>query len=343
MVDVKISFHGKKITVFVINFFRFDFKGDLLPYDNDDILPNEGLHHHGDEPHRPGYTIEELMTLGRSSNTQQAVMAIQILSNVIRNERHGRFVGCFGNENILNKLLDVDLVTVLRVSMDNHHSDVLVDVSVQALAEIFYYELEENSLDYQFYQSSINGYIQPSLAAKLSSDRDFKEEASELKDIQVMNADLVLGILRTGIVDRICYLLEIKKLTSSASIINMLKILIRIARHSLSVSHDLIKHQKLLEIVVQHFLPLKSFVPNATTLYDTPVHYAMKFIRLLMSWGRNFTKEILMKYDLGTRLLCYLTIEPEPSAIVQESLRLIVGTILKKSLTSIFWFLQMKY
>ena len=125
-------------------------------------------------------------------------------------------------------------------------SFLLSDASVQVLAEIFYHELEENTLDHQYYQSSFNGHIQPSLASKLSYDKDFKKEASELKDIQIMNADLVLGLLRTGIVDRICYLLHVKKVKSSSLITNMLKILIRLARHSLNVAQDLIKHEKLL-------------------------------------------------------------------------------------------------
>ena len=204
------------------------------------------------------------------------------------------------------------------------YSLILSEASVQVLAEIFYHELEENTLDHQYYQSSFNGHIQPSLASKLSHDQDFKKEASELKDIQIMNADLVLGLLRTGIVDRICYLLQVKKVKSSSSITNMLKILIRLARHSLNVAHDLIKHEQLLEIVVSNFLPLKSFNNAEETLYDTPVHYALKFIRLLMCWGRNISKEILQKYELGSRLLCYLSIEPERSdSILQESLRLV--------------------
>ena len=243
---------------------RFNFKGELLPYDADDIMPNEGLHHHGEEPQRPGYTLEELVTLARSSNAQQAVIAIQTLGNVIKNERHGRFVGCFGNENLLVKLLDADLVTVLRVSMDNHYSEALIDSAIQALAEIFYHELEENALDYQFFHSTFNGYMQPNFAAKLSSDKDFKDEASELKDIEVMNADLVLGILRTGIIERICYLFESKKLVSSSGITNILKILIRIARHSLSVTYELVKHERLLKTIGKHyvnfFFVIKSFI-----------------------------------------------------------------------------------
>jgi len=36
-----------------------------LPYDSDEISVKAGLHHHGDEPERPGYTLEELLTLAR--------------------------------------------------------------------------------------------------------------------------------------------------------------------------------------------------------------------------------------------------------------------------------------
>ena len=58
----------------------------------------------------------------------------------------------------------------------------------------------------------------------------FKEEALELKDIQIMKADLVLGLLRTSIVERFCYLLEHKKPQSASTITGILKILIRFAR-----------------------------------------------------------------------------------------------------------------
>ena len=76
--------------------------------------------------------------------------------------------------------------------------------------------------------------------------------------------------------------------------------------------------------LVANFLPMKPFQPDSPTLYDSPVSYALKFVRILMSWGRNITKDMLTKFDIGARILCYLTIEPERSSKVQESLRLIV-------------------
>ena len=298
---------------------RFDFDGNLLPYTDETIAPNSGLHHHGEEPHRPGYTLEELMTLSRSSNAQQSSIALKTLANIIKNERQGRFLGCFDNLSLVNELLEADLVTILRVSMDNHHSDAVLDSAVQALAEILYFELEENTFDFQFFQSSYHGYLSPSLYSKLAEDKDFKEEEQELKDIQVLKADLVLGLLRTNIIERICYLFSCQKPLNSLTIASMLKILIRFSRHSLSVASQLANHEKLLPLIFEHFLPLNYFGNG-----KNPIHFALKFVRSLMAWGRNLTKLMLAKFDLGPRILCYLSIEPNNFELVQESLRLIV-------------------
>jgi hypothetical protein len=302
---------------------RFDFKGDLLPYDTDAIPVNAGLHHHGAEPHRPGYTLEELMTLSRSTNTQQASIAIQTLANVIRNTKQGRFIGCFNEDNIFVTLLETDLVTLLRITMDNQHSEVLLDASTQALADVLTNDLEESILDYNFFHSTSNGYIQPSLCPSIANDKDFKEEASELKDIEVMNADIVLGLLRTSILDRIAYLFEVQKPKSASTVTNMLKILIRLARHSLSTANILVRHDKLVKIITTNFLPLKVSSASDGILYGRPVHYALKLLRIIMSWGRNLAKEIIAKCDLGSKILCYLSIEPESSSLLQEMLRLI--------------------
>lgn len=46
--------------------FRFDFEGWLLPYTDSDINEkNRVLYHHGSEPERPGYTLQELFQLAR--------------------------------------------------------------------------------------------------------------------------------------------------------------------------------------------------------------------------------------------------------------------------------------
>ena len=58
------------------------FQGNLVAADAD-VPAHLGLHHHGDEPGRAGYSLEELFQLSRSSNLQQRVMSLNTLANVI--------------------------------------------------------------------------------------------------------------------------------------------------------------------------------------------------------------------------------------------------------------------
>jgi len=62
---------------------RFDFNGCLVSK-TDNIPEYLGLHHHGDDPSSPGYTLEELFILARSSFLQQRVFALQVLARIIR-------------------------------------------------------------------------------------------------------------------------------------------------------------------------------------------------------------------------------------------------------------------
>lgn len=45
-------------------YFSFDFAGALLEYVPEGNQPRE-LYHHGEEPHRPGYSMKELFKLTR--------------------------------------------------------------------------------------------------------------------------------------------------------------------------------------------------------------------------------------------------------------------------------------
>ena len=63
------------------------FQGNLVAADAD-VPAHLGLHHHGDEPGRAGYSLEELFQLSRSSNLQQRVMSLNTLANVIHQVPH---------------------------------------------------------------------------------------------------------------------------------------------------------------------------------------------------------------------------------------------------------------
>uniref|UniRef100_A0A060TDM3 ARAD1D01408p n=1 Tax=Blastobotrys adeninivorans TaxID=409370 RepID=A0A060TDM3_BLAAD len=63
---------------------RFDFRGDLLsPRLAKSVAPHRGLHHHGDNPEAAGYTIGELVHLGRSTVPAQRSIACQTLGRIL--------------------------------------------------------------------------------------------------------------------------------------------------------------------------------------------------------------------------------------------------------------------
>ena len=96
------------------------------------------------------------------------------------------------------------------------------------------------------------------LQVKLSTEKDFQKEAPELKDFQIIQADLILGLFRMDLLDRLAYILDILRPNSQTLVVNILRILVRMSRHSLGAAAKIIQHKTLLPIIVSHFLPLVS-------------------------------------------------------------------------------------
>lgn len=68
--------------------YRFDFSGKVIISNvEDDITRLAGLHHHGQEQDRPGYTIQELLHLSRSTTSSQRTIALQTLGRIATNYR----------------------------------------------------------------------------------------------------------------------------------------------------------------------------------------------------------------------------------------------------------------
>ncbi|XP_078356154.1 RNA polymerase II-associated protein 1-like, partial [Oculina patagonica] len=112
---------------------RFDFNGCLVSK-TDDIPEYLGLHHHGDDPSSPGYTLEELFVLARSSFLQQRVFALQVLARIIRQDQMGAFQGHLHGD-VLSVLLDAGVLFLLRWSLDDT-SDAVVAAAIQGFAAI---------------------------------------------------------------------------------------------------------------------------------------------------------------------------------------------------------------
>jgi len=71
------------VLCFKLKFWLYCIAGNLLP-GNTDLPVTKALHHHGDEPERPGYTLEELLLFSRSSVMQQRAIGVSTIANILR-------------------------------------------------------------------------------------------------------------------------------------------------------------------------------------------------------------------------------------------------------------------
>ncbi|KAF4683917.1 hypothetical protein FOZ60_008420 [Perkinsus olseni] len=67
---------------------RFDFEGNELKRGSSGVEEKYDpiLYHHGEEPGRPGYTVQELLVLSDSNNGGQRQLALRTLGNIIAND-----------------------------------------------------------------------------------------------------------------------------------------------------------------------------------------------------------------------------------------------------------------
>ncbi|CAH1966202.1 unnamed protein product [Acanthoscelides obtectus] len=170
---------------------RFDFEGWLLPYAEPEINEkNRILYHHGEEPGRPGYTLQELFQLSRSSVNQQKIMALNAIANILSLHSTG----------VYDEILDLpieQIFFVIRFCLDDNTPAVL-NASIKALRNLFFSQVDETCLD------SILGFgvgmIQPILAVDHQ-----KEDDNTVNDQQLAEKNLVRCLLRTDILTRIRY------------------------------------------------------------------------------------------------------------------------------------------
>lgn len=168
---------------------RFDFQGYLLPYSAAQIDErNRHLYHHGDEPERPGYTLQELLLLSRSNVIQQRVLALNTLGNILSLDQTG----------IYDKVIDIPIEQVffvLRVCMDDNTPSVLT-ASIKALRNLVYFQLDETCMDNLM--SFGIGMVQPILAVDYELEDD-----NTVNDQQLAETNLIKCLARTDILARI--------------------------------------------------------------------------------------------------------------------------------------------
>lgn len=203
---------------------RFDWKGVLLPFRlNENEAASRELFLHGDDADRPGYTMQELFRLARSTVMQQRLSALAAIGGILSIYNQGYYDGIF-------KLPISKIFFLLRYAFDDN-TPAMLEVTAKALATLIYNETDEILLDTTF-DCSLD-FVEPTLEVKHDDDSDkpiepadlseqmaqmnlktnvceanVNESASEsslssLNDFHLAETDLIKCLLRTNILQRV--------------------------------------------------------------------------------------------------------------------------------------------
>ncbi|KAM4829813.1 RNA polymerase II-associated protein 1 [Thomomys bottae] len=308
---------------------RFSLQGELLAPDVD--LPTHlGLHHHGEEAERAGYSLQELFHLTRSQVSQQRALALHVLSQVIGRAQAGEFgdrlVG-----SVLRLLLDAGFLFLLRFSLDDR-VDGVIAAAIHALRALLVAPGDEELLDstFSWYHGASVFPLMPSQEDKEEDGED--EEPTPEKEKKkspeegsrpppdLARHDVIKGLLATNLLPRLRYVLEVT-CPGPSVVLDTLAVLIRLARHSLESATRVLECPRLIETIVREFLPT-SWSPvgaGATpSLHRVPCAAAMKLLRVLASAGRNIAARLWSSFDLRSRLCRFIAQAPSELALPLE-------------------------
>lgn len=333
---------------------RFDFEGNLIAPDQE-VPVTSALHHHGNQPELAGYTLDELFHLARSKFNQQRVLALQTLANILRKCQLGEYhdtirSGEEENEpkendknNLLNQLIEGGILFLLRWSLDDQ-TESIINASLTAIKNLLEPNEQENSFDFYFDLnqgnqvpclhpfSSIFADKKSNLKLDKNLNVDEEQELEDLKDNEFILQDLVRGLFRMNLMERIFYLLNKYQPTLSSNQIqhSVFCILFRCMRHSPELCYDFTeKYSNLLDLIVAQFLP--SYIQSEQTDLENLLENSrntLKLIRLISNSGPNMAQKLYKKYDLKVKITNYLTLDKyiKNSSVVKlqtEAIRLL--------------------
>ncbi|XP_020798262.1 RNA polymerase II-associated protein 1 [Drosophila serrata] len=328
---------------------RFDWKGVLLPHTLKDAdlpgqLDERELYLHGEEADRPGYTLQELFRLARSTVLQQRISAFGAVAGIFSIYSQGFY------DQVLTLPIS-KIFFLLRYGLDDN-APAQLEVVSRSLANLFYNETDEILLDhvhdnaYCHWQPTLQvlgsqgedkagdsdpdsiAFLQrymklltTSQSVRADVDEDESENRMSMDDFQLAETDLIDCLLRTNVLQRIRFILDSVK-PENSTVESCLKLLIRIARTNIKVARQLADESYLLEVLFTNFLP-PSLGNNQ--FYGQPQTLFLKLIRVLTCQHLDIAK-ILSKGVLIARLQQYLFSQDNKGPMVRvqiEALRLL--------------------
>ncbi|KAJ3015573.1 UNVERIFIED_CONTAM: RNA polymerase II associated protein 1 [Siphonaria sp. JEL0065] len=270
---------------------RFSLNGDIIPIDAD--LPTHlGLHHHGDDPARAGYTIKELIYLARSSMSSQRSLCTQALVAIVKHFMVGTYSP--SDSHVVGESIRAYMVLVhIRAAIDDSSLTIasigLAGVAVALgvtmtdpqnnntsasmdILETIYRFTKNGQFAFEQNQKSLTEIVSKwSGILKTPAKQSVYIEGMSNEDVSsLVISDVIPSLAETHLFERLHYLIVSKKLNRVDTELS-LRILLRMAQHSIKVAHVIASTPGLVQSIKSTYLSIPW--PNVN-------HASLKFAAL---------------------------------------------------------------
>ncbi|KAG0001925.1 hypothetical protein BGZ80_002136 [Entomortierella chlamydospora] len=250
--------------------YRFDFSGMII--EGKDTPIHMGLHHHGMDPTKAGYTLSELLHLIRSTVPSQRILPLNIVAKVLQNCRKSDYASFEVRAGILRWLIDTLRAPVyIRAALDDKTDSGIV-AAVNALyawitpqEKLGEQEDIWESLDHleRGYERIYHGFKYQSITRfanmelKPDSLQASQEQGTETEDTIAAHAilaskDPVDGLLAMNIIPRLRYLLSVCQLPAFTNA-QILDILLTVARSNAGAPKKIFECEGLISVLVRQY------------------------------------------------------------------------------------------
>ncbi|KAG0380444.1 RNA polymerase II associated protein 1 [Mortierella sp. AD032] len=314
--------------------YRFDFGGQIM--DDDDTPVHLGLHHHGMDPTKAGYTLAELLHLIRSTVPSQRILPLNIVAKVLQNCRKPDFAPFDIRAGILRWLIDLLRAPVyLRSALDDKTDSGLV-AAVNAVYSWIMpptdiaqpesiweslthldrgYERTNLGFKYQAITRFANMELKPD-TLQSSQEQGSESEETIAAHAILASKDPVDGLVAMNILPRFRYILDVCQLPPVTNS-QILDILLTIVRTHPAGAKKVFECEGMIATLIKHYGAI-SWPSDKSDLELGCTAKAISILDTVIRSSKKLASAIIEEGHLEP-LLRFLVLTPEPTIENKQS------------------------
>ncbi|KAI1313900.1 RNA polymerase II associated protein 1 [Mortierella claussenii] len=328
--------------------YRFDFSGMIIT--QEDMPAHLGLHHHGVDPTKAGYTLSELLHLIRSTVPSQRILPLNVVAKVLHNCRNSDYAPFDIRAGILRWLIDTLRAPVyIRAALDDKTDSGIV----AAVNALYAWTLPQSNLGlaedvWESVDHLDRGYERISLGFKYQTITRFanmelkpdtlqasQEQGAESEETIAAHAilaskDPVDGLLAMNILPRFRYLLDVCQLPVFTNS-QILDILLTIVRSNAGAAKKVFECEGLIAALIRHYGAI-SWPSDKSDLELSCTIKALAIVDIVIRSSKKIASEVIQAGYLEP-LLRFLVATPE--ATVEQKMSFAIQTQALKVLRSL--------